>query len=282
MSAAMPLPLGLGIGWRPELATFILERQDLGFVEVVAESVPPGRPLPLMLEALRRRDLPVVAHGIRLSLGSAEGPESRDVAQLAACAERLGSPLVSEHIAFVRAGGVEAGHLLPLPRTAEALDVLVGNVRAVQRDLPVPLALEPIASLMEWPGPEMPEAAFLNELLERTGAWLLLDVANLHANARNHGTGDPEALLDCIPLERVAYVHVAGGVERDGLYHDTHAHPVPPEVTELLAALAGRRVPPGVMLERDDSFPSEQELAVELDRIARAAYGPAKVGAARG
>ena len=280
MSAAMPLPLGLGIGWRPELATFILERQDLGFVEVVAESVPPGRPLPLMLEALRRRDLPVVAHGIRLSLGSAEGPGAGHVARLAATAERLGSPLVSEHIAFVRAGGIEAGHLLPLPRTKEALEVLVANVRAVQPDLPAPLALEPIASLMEWPAPEMTEAAFLTELLERTGAWLLLDVANLYANARNHGAGDPQALLDGIPLERVAYVHVAGGVEREGLYHDTHAHAVPPEVTELLATLARRQVPPGVMLERDDSFPPEEELGAELDRIARAAFGPNKVGVA--
>jgi hypothetical protein len=26
-----------------------------------------------------------------------------------------------------------------------------------------------------------------------------------------------------VPLERIAYVHVGGGVERDGIYHDTHA-----------------------------------------------------------
>ena len=62
-------------------------------------------------------------------------------------------------------------------------------------------------------------------LLERTDALLLVDVANLYANATNHGF-DASAWLDCVPLERVAYVHVGGGIERDGLYHDTHAHAV--------------------------------------------------------
>ena len=61
--------------------------------------------------------------------------------------------------------------------------------------------------------------------------------------------------LDALPLERIAYVHVAGGVERDGLYHDTHAHPTPPAVLELVAELCSRHDPPGVMLERDDDYP---------------------------
>ncbi len=51
---------------------------------------------------------------------------------------------MSEHVAFVRAGGREAGHLLPLPRSRAALDVLTSHVRSVQAELDVPLALEPI------------------------------------------------------------------------------------------------------------------------------------------
>jgi uncharacterized protein len=232
--------------------------------------------------------VPVVPHGVRLSLGSAEVPDPARVGHLAALAERLGAPLVSEHLAFVRAGGLEAGHLLPVPRTREALDVLTGNVRLAQAELGVPLALEHVAALLEWPAPELDEAAFLTEVLERTGALLLLDLANLHANARNHG-GDPLAFLDALPLERIAYVHVAGGVEHDGLYHDTHAHPTPPAVLELVAELCSRaavvcsaercpgRDPPGVMLERDDAYPPEAELAAELDAIAAATL----LGAAR-
>jgi hypothetical protein len=48
----------------------------------------------------------------------------------------------------------------------------------------------------------MTEAAFLSELAMRTGAALLLDVANVHANARTHGF-DARALLDDLSLERI-------------------------------------------------------------------------------
>jgi uncharacterized protein (UPF0276 family) len=64
---------------------------------------------------------------------------------------------------------------------------------------------------------------------------------------------------------------MAGGVERDGLYHDTHAHAVPAAVLDLLEGVCARAVVPGVMLERDDRFPSDAELNAELDAIAAAA-----------
>ncbi|NEE05180.1 DUF692 family protein, partial [Streptomyces sp. SID7499] len=118
------------------------------------------------------------------------------------------------HIAFVRAGGpltasprLEAGHLLPVPRTWDALDVLCENVRIAQDSLPVPLALENIAALITWPGEELTEGQFLAELVERTGVRLLIDVANLHTNHVNLGQ-DPAKALDELPVEAIAYVHV--------------------------------------------------------------------------
>jgi uncharacterized protein (UPF0276 family) len=261
--------LGIGIGWRPEIAVMIDRRPGLGFVEVMAEEFTGGGPIPEPIRRLIRRGTPAIPHGISLSLGSAEPPDPARLRALAALTERLDAPLVSEHLAFVRGGGRETGHLLPLPRTREALDLVVANVRAAKAALPVPLALENIATLFEWPDPEMTEADFLAEVLERADALLLLDVANLHANARNHGL-DPRAYLDRLPLERIAYVHVAGGIEQRGLYHDTHAHEVPAGVRELLIELCARTDIPGVMLERDDRFPTDGRLGDELDGIAEA------------
>ena len=261
--------LGLGIGWRPEIALFIERRIDLGWVEVVAENVSAPHRMPEAILQLRERGMQVVPHGISLSLGSAAQVDRNRVKRLANLARQLGSPLVSEHIAFVRSGGVEAGHLLPVPRTREQLAVLVRNIRDAQSMLDVPLAVENIAALVEWPDSEMDEATFLGEILDQTGALLLLDLANVHANARNLG-GSAEALLDAVPLDGVAYVHVAGGEERDGLYHDTHAHETPAEVIEMVAWLSARRDVPGFMLERDDHFPSDAMLGVEMDAIASA------------
>jgi uncharacterized protein (UPF0276 family) len=278
LKASVP-NLGLGIGWRPELALVIDRRRDLGFVELIAEDFDGRGKLPEPVELLRRRGVAVIPHGVSLSLGGAEPLDPTRVEALARLADRTAAPLVSEHIAFVRGGGLESGHLLPLPRTREALDVLVANVRAAQAILPVPLALENIATVFGWPDAEMDEAAFLTEILERTDALLLLDVANVYANARNHEY-DPADFLDDLPLERIAYVHVAGGIERDGTYHDTHAVAVSPAVLDLLEELCARTSVPGVMLERDDCFPSDAELNAELDAIhAAVSRGSARRGA---
>ena len=264
---------GVGIGWRPEIAGFVAALPGLRFCEVIAESLPFGGPVPEPLAALRERSVAVVPHGVRLSLGGAEPVDRHRIGHLAGAARLLEAPLVSEHVAFVRAGGVEAGHLLPVPRTRESLAALTDNVRRTQAELEVPLALEPIATLFDWPDDELAEADFLTELLDRTGALLLLDIANVYANALNRGE-DPTALLDRLPLERVAYVHVAGGAERDGLYHDTHTDPVPPAVLELIRALCERRRPPALMLERDGGYPRAEVLAGELDAVAAAAGYP--------
>ncbi|GIG61283.1 hypothetical protein Lfu02_56550 [Longispora fulva] len=262
---------GVGIGWRPEIAGFVADLAGLRFCEVIAETLGAGMPAPLA--ELRDRGVAVVPHGVALSLGGAEPVDPARVERLARCARLLDAPLVSEHVAFVRAGGVEAGHLLPVPRSREALAATVANVRRTQAELAVPLALEPIAALFDWPDDELTEAQFLTELLDATGALLLLDVANVYANARNRGT-DPLALLDALPLERVAYAHVAGGAEHAGLYHDTHAHPVPPEVFALVGELCARHRPPGLLLERDDRYPSAVALRAELDALAAASGHP--------
>ncbi|MFG2636688.1 DUF692 domain-containing protein [Streptomyces sp. NPDC048362] len=267
--------LGTGIGWRPEIAEAVERMPGIDWVEVVAENVCPGH-LPESLLRLRERGVTVIPHGVSLGLGGADRPDAGRLAALAERAEALGAPLVTEHVAFVRAGGaltaspvLEAGHLLPVPRTRDALDVLCENVRIAQEALPVPLAVENIAALFSWPGEELTEGQFLTELVERTGVRLLVDVANLHTNRVNRGE-DPAEALAALPLEAIAYVHVAGGFERDGVWHDSHAHPVPPPVLAVLSDLASRTDPPGVLLERDENFPEPAELERELAAIAGA------------
>lgn len=285
------MELGIGIGWRPEIADAVEELPGIDWVEVVAENICPGH-LPAALTRLRSRGTRIVPHGVSLGLGGADRPSAPRLADLAERATALGAPLVTEHIAFVRAGGVltaspqlEAGHLLPVPRTWDALKVLCENVRIAQDSLPVPLALENIAALISWPDEELTEGQFLAELVERTGVGLLIDVANLHTNHVNRGE-NPATALDELPVEAIAYVHVAGGTQRDGIWHDTHAHPVTEPILDILSDLRARVSPPGVLLERDDDFPPKEELAAELTtirgRVAGQTAGPRGVARARG
>ncbi|MGW6335349.1 DUF692 domain-containing protein [Nocardia rhamnosiphila] len=269
-----PLPeTALGIGWRPEICGVIDRLDGLDFCEVIAESLRPGVrgevEVPVELAALRDRGTAVVPHGISLSLGGAEPVDGRRIEHLAACARAVSAPLVSEHIAFVRAGGLEAGHLLPVPRSREALDVLSANIIRTRAGVDAPLAVENIAALFDWPDDEFSEAEFLTEIVERTGVYLLLDIANVYANARNRGR-DPRTELRRLPTERIAYCHIAGGHESGGRYHDTHLHPIPAEVLALVTEFVQDHPVP-LMLERDGNYPPAHELLDELDAIADAA-----------
>lgn len=96
--------LGTGIGWRPEIADAVERMPGIDWVEAVSENVCPGH-LPDSLQRLRARGVTVVPHGVSLGLGGADRPDAGRLAALAERAEALGSPLVTEHIAFVRAGG---------------------------------------------------------------------------------------------------------------------------------------------------------------------------------
>src|SRR5262249_28504460 len=62
---------GVGIGWRPEIAGVLADLPGLGFTEVVAENLARADgavAVPSTLAAVRARGVPVIAHGIGLSL----------------------------------------------------------------------------------------------------------------------------------------------------------------------------------------------------------------------
>jgi uncharacterized protein (UPF0276 family) len=112
----------------------------------------------------------------------------------------------------------------------------------------------------------------------------LLDLHNFYANGINFGT-DPLHFLDAIPLERIAYLHIAGGrwiTSPDGAKQyllDDHLHPVTEPVYALLAEVASRAAQPlTVILERDGEYPAMPELLEELDR-ARAALAQGRARA---
>ena len=264
---ASRLSRSTGLGFRTELSSDLLAApQTVDFVEVVAESCYAQRAA--WREACALAEMwPVVPHGVKLSLGSADGIDVGRVRRLGALAREVQAPVISEHVAFTRGGACEIGHLTQLPRTRAAVAALARNVARARRLLPdVPLLLENVAWSFRWPDDAMDEGSFYGEVVAATGCDLLLDVGNLYANACNEGL-DPLAVLARYPLERVAMLHVAGGVSEGGFYFDTHAHPVPPAVLDLVAAALAARPEIPVLLERDAGFGAFGDLCAELDAL---------------
>lgn len=257
---------GVGIGLRASLARELFDRRppEIAWLEVHPENYlrRGGRFAALLEEA---EDVwPLVTHGLSRCLGSAERFCSDDLRDLRRLLERVDSPWHSEHLCF---GGVANAHLhdlLPLPRTASAMDAAVDRVRELQDATGRTIAIENVSTYLETAFDELDEASFMLEVMERSNAALLLDVNNVFVNSKNHGF-DPFAFVDRIPAERVVQIHIAGHeVQADGLRVDTHAEPVCSGVLSLLEHTLRRVGDVPILLERDGKIPPLDALLQEV------------------
>lgn len=264
------IPARAGIGLRiGHVEALRAARPSVAWLEIHSETYcVAGGPRLAALEDLRR-DYPLSCHGVGLSLGSAEGPDEAHLARLRKLHERFAPGLVSDHLAWCRAGGVYLPDLLPVPLTEEALVAVTENIDRAQTVLGRRLLIENPSRYAPDEAPEMSEPEFLATLVSRSGCGLLLDLANIHVSAANLGI-DPAAWLDAVPLDAVGEIHVAGhGRARIGsrdLVIDDHGAAVPDEVWALLEAVLARTGPIPVLVERDRNLPELAALIAEADR----------------
>src|SRR5205085_3652631 len=82
----------------------------------------------------------------------------------------------SEHLAFVRGGGHEIGHLAAPPRHAGSAEAVARNVSAAQAAVGSAPCMENVATLIAPPGSTEDEVTWLCRVLAATDAGLLLDL----------------------------------------------------------------------------------------------------------
>lgn len=288
---APPRPLGVGCSYLPSLPHVTASVLDLvDFVEVspdllcreVERTAGPGVGMafvPRLLDgALSVLDgVPVVVHGLELSIGTAAGWNEAYLEVLDQFMALVPVRWHSEHLGFLtaqRADGqpVNAGVPLPLPFTREAVQCVAPRAAALVERYRLPFLLENATYYL--PGlpadPGWDEIDFLRALTGAAPCGLLLDLFNLHCNAVNHGF-DLMAALERLPLERVVEVHLAGGAVEQGFLLDSHSGPVPPSVWAALEWLLPRApILAGVLYEvQEPAFPAVglETLRGELDRI---------------
>ena len=211
---------------------------------------------------------PFVCHGLSLSLG---GPAPLDEALLRRIRSFMaehGMTLYTEHLSW----SGDDGHLydlLPIPLTEKAVKWTVDRISRAQDILGMRIGIENASYYVAPPGAEMSEGEFISSIVRAADCLLHLDVNNIYVNSRNFGF-ETLAFLDTLPLERTAYVHVAGHyVEPDGLLIDTHGAGVIDPVWSLLEAAYQRIGPVPTCLERDFNIPDLQQLTAEVEIIAR-------------
>lgn len=248
----LPPKLGVGFTYQPGLHAAIEVANDLiDFFEISPdllchERVSEGNRIldyhpQLLAEALHWcGGRPIVVHGLGLSIGSVSGWNKSYLRILDILQAQHPFIWHSEHLGFLMTTNPDGHPLhigvpLPLPFTDEALDLLVPRIVALGRRYKMPFLLENttyyLPNLLNDGGRD--EVAFLNDLTERSGCGLLLDLYNFYCNAVNFEF-DPIESLTRLRLDRVVEIHVAGGVVHDGFLMDVHSDTVPVPVWELL------------------------------------------------
>ena len=195
--------IGSGIGFRPELKSYIfLNRDKIDFLEIIADhyiDVPKWK-----MEELKllKAHFVIIPHAINLSIGSIKGVDDNYLDKLNDLINFINPPYWSEHIAYTQAHDSDLGHLSPVVYNDQFLSILQQNIEKVMNKIKKPFILENITYHIELPGKTYSDADFLNKLCETAGVGLLLDLTNLYINSKNFGF-DSFQIIDQIKPENI-------------------------------------------------------------------------------
>ncbi len=268
---------GFGLGLRPQHFPEILgddptSTDGVDWFEILSENfIDVGGPPMRSMMAVRER-FPIVMHGVSMSIGSIDPLDLEYLKGLKALANQVEPVLISDHLCWTGAHGVNMHDLLPLPMTEETVEHVAARVRQVQDVLGRRFMLENTSTYVTFEEDEMTEWEFISEICARADCDILLDVNNIYVSAFNHGFSADE-YLSGIPKARVKQIHLAGHEHNGDHIIDTHDEPVPKDVLDLYAKTIARLGAVPTMIERDANIPPFAELVRELQGVRRIAEG---------
>lgn len=225
---------------------------------------------------------PFVAHGLGFSLGTpvdAPGEPER----IAAWMERLRDdhsefrfPWISDHLGWQIAEGIQANLPLPLPFTAECVEVVASRMRLLASVTGLAAFENNVSyfSLSDSAG----EPEFFNAICRAAPCRMMLDLHNVYTQGVNDGL-DPADYVDRLDLGAVVQIHLSGGAQSDPAWVpqgrvfrlDSHDGPIPEEVWSLLERVlpkcSGLR---GIVVERLNATFTAADVPALADEVRRA------------
>lgn len=265
--------LGLGVGLRPCHFHHLLQHPpQVGWFEIVSENFMDDHGFARHVLDTLRRQVPIVMHGVALSIGSTDPLDMEYLLKLRQLADATAPAWISDHLSWSTVNGHNLHDLMPLPLTRACLQHVSERVARVQDYLGRPLVLENPSTYLEYQHCELPEWAFFGELCARTGAGMLLDVNNVFVCAHNHGF-DASDYLRRLPHEHIVQMHLAGPTDFGRFLVDTHDQPVPTAVWQLYKLAQELAGPVATSLEWDAAIPSYPDLLQELQKADRVLAG---------
>ena len=265
--------LGLGVGLRNKHFNYLLHNPaQVDWFEIISENFMDDFGFARHVLMHVRKQVPVVMHGVSLSVGSTDPINFIYLEKLKALAEAIEPEWISDHLCWTGVAYTNTHDLLPMPMTQESLVHVCERVMRIQDYLKRPLILENPSTYLQFKASTIPEWGFLSSLAATTGCGLLLDVNNVFVSATNHGFDAPDYINNLLH-QHIVQMHIAGPTDCGDLLIDTHDQPVPSEVWKLY--IQAQQLTGGVstLLEWDAKIPDYPDLLIELYKAREALKG---------
>src|SRR5215475_890091 len=160
----------VGLGWRPELAAGIFDSLDqIDVLEVIADNYFDARRRERQALKMIARQVPVQIHSIALGLAGTEAVGRQRLDRVARLVNDVEPEAWSEHLAFMRAGGTEIGHLAAAPRNEASVAGAARNLKKAADIVGAMPMMENIATLMEPPCSTLSEPAWISGIISASG-----------------------------------------------------------------------------------------------------------------
>jgi len=266
--------LGVGVGLRPPHYSEFFQSppSSVSWVEVISENFMDWQHQSILapMHCLKRvrQHLPVVLHGVSLSIGSCEPLDLSYLASLKKLVHEIEPAWLSDHLCWTGIGGENLHDLLPVPYTEESLKLVVEKIEQVQDFLGRRILLENPSTYLQFEQDEMTEWDFIRQMAQKADCGILLDINNVYVNSINHNF-DPLLYLKSMPKERVCQLHLAGHSDNGDHHLDTHDAPVCQEVWDLYRFCLSYFGNLSVMIERDEKIPPWAELEREVKQLSK-------------
>ncbi|HEY9044581.1 MAG TPA: DUF692 family multinuclear iron-containing protein, partial [Ohtaekwangia sp.] len=189
---------------------------------------------------------PKIFHGVGFPIGGTILPQAAHFNTLQEHAQLLNPLYISEHLSFNKytdhAGDVhQANFLLPPLQNEHGIATAVQNIAHYKKHFAIPFAFETGTNYLQPQRDEMPDGEFVARIAEASDSHILLDLHNLLANEKN-GRQKVRDFISQLPLERVAEIHLAGGMYYKDYYLDAHSEVSSTELLELAREIV-RKLP---------------------------------------
>lgn len=254
---------GVGLGLRtPHIQSILSQKPNVPWFELLTDNWLDASGIDGVLLDEILKHYPVSLHGVAMNIGGVMPLNHDYLASVKALARRCETHWVSDHLAFTAVAGQQLHDLAPLPYTQEALSHVYERIDQIQTSLGFALTVENISAYVSFEHETLGEAEFLNELADKTGCNILLDVNNLYVNQVNLNT-DAKAFIHEIKPKHVTEIHLGGFTQKGDYLLDAHNQPVADPVW-LLYDMAMKKFPAtATLIEWDNDLPSFETLMAE-------------------